>query len=277
MPQYSVHSPHASTDMRERTVPPIPESNVSSSSISIIIPEDSLRGLPECVRQQSWLRRQAGNTGAIASRNALSVVVPTALQEFIRRFIFSRIAVGYGADLLTPYLGSIGANVVARAGVNFFGECLDDTTSLASTAYLTRQQVRTHTYFNPPSEHTWNEVADRILNIHAGRSALFSSTFSAAFLANLPTDDHTSPAMVSTVKPRKTMGRESLTTPTYNHLGLLKQSISVGIAAEVGYFPFILTSDQTAPRNQMDLEANLGQQGPPSNAIEMTHFRRINE
>lgn len=399
MPQYQVYPAHVSIDMRERAAPPIPESNVSSSSISIIIPEDSLRGLTECVRQQSWLRRQAGNTGAIASRNAVSVVIPTVLREFIRRFVFSRIAEGgasmvfgaaagylpcilqtgglyrdiqnhthtrwtiagrmaciilpgagvtallalgamtpaaaaaalgaanfvytplrdffqnyvrrdsnltpdeyeckisaaisaiayfpnqiavnqsmqYGADLLTPYLGSIGANAVARAGVNFFGECLDDTASLASTAYLTGQQVRTHTYFSPPSEHAWNEVTDRILNIHAGRSSLFSSTFSAAFLANLPTDDHTSPTMASTVKPGKTMGRESLATLPYNHLGLLKESISVGIAAVVGYFPFILTSYQTAPRNQMDMEADLGQQELSRNAIEMARFRRINE
>lgn len=381
MPQSPVPPSLARIDMMERGLP-------DPGSAGIIIPEDD----------PTWLRRQMGNAGAIAARNAVSVVIPTALREFIRRMVFNRLAEGgaslafgaiagylpcvlqagglyrdvqshtytrwtiagrmaciilpgagvtaliavggmgssvaaalgaanfiytplrdiiqnyirrdtnltldeherrisaaigavayvpnqmgvnegmqYSADFLTPYLGSVGANVVARAGVNFLGECLDDTVSLGCTAYFTGQQVRTHTRFSPPSEHTWGQVADRILNIHASRSALFSSTFSAAFLAGLPAGGQSSPGMSSTMMPGTTTSWESTPppTPSYDHTGLLKESAAVGVTAGVGYFPFILSGEQTAPRHQMDLEAGRGTMS--GNDIRMTRFSVINE
>ncbi|AMZ77729.1 hypothetical protein A4308_12220 [Enterobacter sp. ODB01] len=381
MPQRHEAPTLARIDMMERGLP-------APGNAGIIIPDNN----------STWLRRQIGNASAIASRNIISVVIPTALREFIRRVVFSRIAEGgtslafgatagylpcvlqvgglyndiqshtytrwtiagrmaciilpgagvtaliavggmgssaaaalgaanfiytplrdiaqnyfrrdsnltpdeherricaaigavayvpnqmavnegmqYGADFLTPYLGSVGANVVARAGVNFFGECLDDTVSLASTSCLTGQQVRTHTRFSPPSEHTWGQVADRILNIHASRSALFSSTFSAAFLADLPARGKSSPGMTSTIMPGTTTGCESPTLPksSYDHEGLLKESAVVGLTAGVGYFPFIVSGEQTAPRRQMDLEAGRGT--VPGNDIRMTRFSVVNE
>lgn len=374
----------ASIDMMEQGLPPVS----GSGNAGIIIPNDN----------PTWLRRQAGNARAISSRNAVSVVVPTALRELMRRVLFSRISEGgaslafggvagylpcvlqagglyrdiqnhtytrwtvagrlaciilpgagvtaliavggmgsaaaaalgaanfiytplrdicqnyvrrdsnltpdeyerrlsaaigavayipnqigvnegmqYGTDFLTPYLGSVGANVVVRAGVNFLGECLDDSVSLASTAYLTGQQVRTRTHFSPPSEHTWNQVADRILNVHASRSSLFSSTFSAAFLADLPTGAQSSPSMTSTMMPGTSVGWGSTPQPTtsYDHTGLLKESAAVGVTAGVGYFPFILSGEQTSPRHQMDLEAGRGTS--PENDIRMTQFRVVNE
>jgi hypothetical protein len=377
MPMSTALPSHLRADMPD----PAPAS-AASSRAGIIIPENS----------PTWLRRQAGNTGAIAARNAISVVVPTALRELIRRAVFSQLAEGgaslafgavagylpcvlqagglyrdvqshtytrwtvagriaciiipgagvsaliavggmgsaaaaalgastfiytplrdffqhyirrdsnltpdeyeqrvsaaisaaayvpnqivvnegmqYGTDLLTPYLGSVGANVVARAGVNFLGECLDDTVSLASSAYLTGQQVQTHLRYSPPSEHTWGQVADRILNVNASRSALCSSIFSSAFLADLPGSQSSPGTPIN-------WGSTSPPPSSYDHMGLLTESAAVGVSAGVGYFPFILSSGgQTAPRRQVDLEVGTGQSVLSGNAVAMTRFSVVNE
>lgn len=71
---------------------------ISSGSISIVIPPDNFS-------QQTWIRRQMTNAGAIAYRNTLSVVVPTALREFFRRFLFNRIAEGGASVALGAVAG----------------------------------------------------------------------------------------------------------------------------------------------------------------------------
>ncbi|MEA5206374.1 hypothetical protein [Enterobacter mori] len=75
---------------------PHSQSNASPPSdwIDIVIPEENLIRITESSRQRSWLRRQAGNAGAIAARNTAAVVIPTAVREFLRRYAFNRIAEG---------------------------------------------------------------------------------------------------------------------------------------------------------------------------------------
>ncbi|MFA3763177.1 hypothetical protein [Yersinia sp. 2466 StPb PI] len=77
----------------------------SSDWIGIIIPEGSLMRNLEVARQHSWLRRQAGNAGAIAARNTASVVIPTAVREFLRRYVFNRIAEGSASLALGSVAG----------------------------------------------------------------------------------------------------------------------------------------------------------------------------
>jgi len=163
----------------------------------------------------------------------------------------------YGADALShTYLGSVGANMVARAGVNFFGECLDDVTNLASTSYLTGKKVETTLSFSPSSEHTWSQIADRILNIHASRSSLFSSVLSAATLAD---SIHARRPAVNESVPGMSTPLGSTSTPytPYDHVGLLRESAAVGFSAGVGYLPFVLTGEQGNDPRSYDLESGL--------------------
>lgn len=350
-------------------------SSTSSDWIGIIIPEDSPSSPPEIARRHSWLRRQAGNAGAIAARNTASVVIPTAVREFLRRYAFNRIAEGsaslalgsvagyfpcvleaaglyrdvnnhtytrwtiagriaciilpgagvttliaigamgssaaaalaaanfvytplrdvvqhyilrednleanercqrisaaigaiayvpnqfavneamqYCTNILEPYTGALGANIAARSVVNFLGECADDTVSLGSSSYLTGREVETHIRFSPPSMRTWSVITNRILNTHAGRSALFSTVLGAGYASDF-----------------------TATPITQNsHVSLSIESAAVGAAAGLAYLPYVLTLGQT-PRREYDLEAGHGRGNNPTGQIPLTSYNVIHE
>ena len=338
---------------------------VFPDSISLVIPEDNFS-------QQTWLRRQVANAGAIAYRNTLSVVIPTALREFFRHYIFNRaaesgaavalgsvagylpcvlqvsglyrdinnhtytrwtiigriacillagtgvtiliaigsmtsavaaalgsanfiytplrdviqhyirlednldpdayssrisslfnamayipnqaavnIAMHYGSSGLGSWMGITGANVVARSFVNFLGESVDEIVSLVSRSFMTGGEGQAHTRVSPPSEHTWSHVIDRILGAHAGRSSLFSTLFSSAFMTNA-------------LLPNVSIGTES---------GV------VGAAAGLAYLPFIFSGERIAapPPGENAMEMGLIQSNYPTDSasIESVHF--INE
>jgi hypothetical protein len=349
--------------------------NASQSSgwVGIVIPEDSLRDIHAAASQSSWLSRQVGNAGTIAVRNAVSVVVPTAVREFLRRYAFNRIAEGgaslalgsvagyfpcvleaaglyhdvnthtytrwtiagriaciilpgagvttlialgamsgsaaaalaaanfvytplrditqnyirrednleadercqrfsamissmayipnqfavneamqYMTNALSPTAGTLGANIAARSMVNFLGECVDDAVALGSASYFTGREVETHVRLSPPSRHTWNEVTSRILNVHAGRSALFSAVLGAAYTS----DFSTAPRIRN------------------SHSSLANESAAVGITAGVAYLPYVLTLGQSA-RREYDLES--GSVEHPTEPVSLSSFTVLRE
>ncbi|QBC03345.1 hypothetical protein [Enterobacter cloacae] len=356
---------------------PHSQSNASPSSdwIDIVIPEENLIRITESSRQRSWLRRQAGNAGAIAARNTAAVVIPTAVREFLRRYAFNRIAEGsaslalgsvagyfpcvleavglyrdvnnhtytrwtvagrvaciilpgagvttliaigamgssaaaalaaanfvytplrdviqhyilrednieadercqrlsaaigaiaympnqfavneamqYGTNILVPYTGSLGANIAARSVVNFLGECADDTVALGSASYLTGREVETHVRFSPPSMRTWSAITNRILNAHAGRSALFSTVLGAGYTSDFTTASRNPNSDVS----------------------LTIESAAVGGAAGLAYLPYALTLGQD-PRREYDVEAAERRGNPTPGAVSQTSFNVIRE
>lgn len=373
MADNSVYSTVTKGEFMPHYPPQLPgNASPSSDQIGIIIPEDSQRAMSTA---HSWWRRQAGNAGAIAVRNAVSVAVPTAVREFLRRYAFSRIADGgaslalgsvagyfpcvleagglyrdinshsytrwtiagriaciilpgagvttliaigamgssaaaalaaanfvytplrdaiqhyvrrednlapdercqrlsaaisavaympnqfavnaamqYGTNALTPYAGTLGANIAARAGVNFLGECADDAVALGCASYFTGREAQTQVRFSSPATHTWNEVADRILNGHAGRSALFSSVLGAAYASDFA------------AAPGARNG----------HIALAIESAAVGGTAGLAYLPYALSVGQS-PRREYDLEAAYGRRDSPAGPMSLTHFNRVRE
>ncbi|MGV3344757.1 hypothetical protein ACGVWS_03090 [Enterobacteriaceae bacterium LUAb1] len=132
----------------------------------------------------------------------------------------------YLADTLEKYTGSVMSKVLARPAINFLGECMDDTVSLGSKAYLSGTNLEAHTRYSTPAERTSQKAKDQVLNVNASRSAFSAAVFNSAFGV-----DH----FTQTSIPNK-------------HSNLAVESAVVGMAAGAAYLPFVLANGQTPPR-----------------------------
>ncbi|WP_212584465.1 hypothetical protein [Yersinia sp. Marseille-Q3913] len=189
-----------------------------------------------------------------------------ALSYLPNQFLVNE-AMQYSTDLLVPSLGPVAANAVARSVVNFWGETVDDVTALTGMSLHSRRDVEVHLRIHKPWEQSWDQVKDKIFNVHASRSALLSTTFSAAYLTNAAT---TSANLAAAAANSAIMDK---------HAALLLESAAVGVSAALAYFPFQLISGQTAShhRNETDLRAGHMQSLRPEGQIPPPIRRRMNE
>lgn len=171
----------------------------------------------------------------------------------------------HSSDLLANYMDSVLANSIARAGMNFLGECIDDSVTLGVQSSIQKKDLEAKLSLSPPQNHTWRDVTNRILNVHAGRSSLFSTVFSTAFLTH-----HFAAKEASRVASPITTASSITSTASKgagastDHVGLALESLGVGLAAGMGYLPFIFAAGQTDPRREYDVESAFVENDFPS-------------
>lgn len=107
-------------------------------------------------------------------------------------YMANQLLVGVGMDAwtdsLTPDLKEAGANVLARSLLNFAGETVDELFYQQSQHWFSSGEDKgpLDLTFGDRKPITWKEVTNTVLTSAAGRSALFSSAFNAAYT---PSDD----------------------------------------------------------------------------------------
>lgn len=86
------------------------------------------------------------------------------------------------ADLLTPLVGPVTANVIAATLINIGGETAEHMTYRQLTAYFTGEaalQIECH--LRTPDEITWHSVMDTFTTTFACRSSLFTAGYANSF------------------------------------------------------------------------------------------------
>jgi len=132
----------------------------------------------------------------------------------------------YGSSWLEPSMGTLWANAVARAGVNFLGETADEFATLLFRSRLTGRGGQSTLNRRRPAENTWGEAMGRTLTNHAGRSALFAALFCGAFL----------------------VGTYSTSYP------ILVESLVIGFIAVILYIFYMFSLDEPDSSVEGDLE-----------------------
>lgn len=141
------------------------------------------------------------------------------------------------SDALTPYVGSVSANVLGRAIANIAGESTDDMTNSGFNALAKKNDnLQFSLSFRAKEDMTLASALDQVFTTLAGRASLFTTGFAVAYTLPLS--------------------------------GILA-SAAVGLTLGLGYIPFVYSHDQkTVPQSddqQID-SMELGQIRFPASA-----------
>lgn len=139
------------------------------------------------------------------------------------------------SNIAMPHATELGSilNIIAPAALDTIRESIDDGITLGTQTNITDKSLNASLRFSSSSEHTWNQVLDRVLNTTIGRCATSSTVSGASYLSNYAFPDARLPGLPVTI-----------------------QSIVETITSILAYIPYIWASEHTDPRREYNPNLN---------------------
>ncbi|MGL5990133.1 MAG: hypothetical protein ACRCZT_00340 [Plesiomonas sp.] len=139
------------------------------------------------------------------------------------------------SDALTPYVGSVAANVLGRAIVNIAGESTDDMTNARFNALTKKNDnLQFSLAFRAKEDITLASALDQVFTTLAGRASLFTTGFAVAYTLPLS--------------------------------GVLA-SAAVGLTLGLGYIPFVYSHDQKKVPQSNDQSIDSMERGQAESSV----------